>query len=483
MTAYPGYRDYLKRERAWALGGFNPDSITKPLEAECTRGDMLNAMIYLTLTDGKMPTNISQENIKLLGEMATNANKMCTKKLSKSSAILRAWKTLKELPMALTDEERGFTTQAIPSEEQGETGEGESEVIPASEQVQEDMKNEKEEQGELETEEEEAGGEEPEVEEEAGESVDGSIGEEDVDPDLDLASELDSLVDDNTKLPKDLAEEVSEAVIEKRADLSELLSYLAKDSSSTIIAYTPGEDAERAAEARSKTASAEEKLRRILLDYRLRRTKDYRGLMSGRISGRRLHRVAYGDQRVFQRRERPEEIDMAVCLLMDLSGSVYRHRPLIEQITCAICDAFQKEKMEFISLGYSQNMGTVYIPRLYDREVGRVNLDLTKEWNMTPSYEGLAAATAQLLRLTGKKQKILFHFTDGFPNIGGQRTIPELLDEARGRGIIDIHICLTSSNYTPEGFKGLYGEDTMFVNDVDQLPDIVDAELRKRLKI
>ncbi|MBA7679333.1 Potassium-transporting ATPase ATP-binding subunit [subsurface metagenome] len=66
-----------------------------------------------------------------------------------------------------------------------------------------------------------------------------------------------------------------------------------------------------------------------------------------------------------------------------------------------------------LSLAIMLNSMTIfrYIPRLYDREVGRVNLGLNKEWHMTPSYEGLAAATAQLLRLGGKKQKILFHNT------------------------------------------------------------------------
>jgi len=499
MTAYPGYKDYLARERAWALGEFNPDSVSKPLEAKCTRADMLNALIYLTLADGNVPAGISQDNLGTLGKIAGYANKMCTKKMSKDRAIINAWNIIKTLPTTLTDEDRGLVPTPAPSEPQDE-GEDKSEATPISQQAKNDTKREQEIQDELEKDEEteteqEAGGgdeeqededkDEGETEDETTEGIESDTGEEgepELETDLDLASRLDGMVDDKTSLPRDLADEVSEAIVEKRADLTQLLSYLAKDSQYTIIAYTPPEDAEAAANARSKTSSAEEKLRRILQDYRLRRTRDYRGLMSGRISGRRLHRVAYGDQRVFQRREKPEEIDMAVCLLMDLSGSVCRQRPLIEQITCAITDAFTKEKMELIALGYSENEGTVMIPRLYDREVGRVSLGLEKEWGMTPSYEGLAAATAQLLRLTGKKQKILFHFTDGEPNVG-KRTIPELLDEARSKGIIDIHVCLTGRDAPSGMFKTLYGEDTMIINDIDELPDVIDKELRRRLKI
>lgn len=519
MTAYPGYRDYLQREMAHSLGVFNPDGVTKPLEASCTRKDMLNAMVYLTLAGGKMPQSISQENVKTLGKMATLANKMCTKKTSKTTAIILAWNALKELPTTLSDEDRGFGEPA-PAPDTGESK-------PAPEQVQEDAENDRETQEKLEkqegleeeteededngkTESEEEGdekgqdtGEEEQgtgeneeeaenVETEPTNGAEGDIGEEEEDrediepeiepdPNLDLSSGLNDLVDDDTRLPKDLAEEVSEAIVEKRADLSELLSYIAKDSYMTILAYTPPEDAKRAADARSKTSFAEEKLRRVLQDFRLRRTKDYRGLMAGRISSRRLHRVSYGDQRVFQRRDRPEEIDMAICLLMDLSGSVHYHRPLIEQITCAICDAFQKEKVEFIALGYSEAGNTAYIPRLYDRESQKVKLGLDKEWHSTPSYEGLAAAIAQLLRLTGKKQKVLFHFTDGQPT-SGRADIPELLKDARAKGITDIHVCLARESGL-EKFKYLYGEGAMMVEDINQLPDIVDQELRKRLKI
>ena len=440
MTAYPIYRDYLQKERAWTIGKFNPDSLTKPLQAKCTRADILNVLIYINLTDGNIPQNISQENLEILTKLAACANKMCAKDIDKDSAILYAWEVIKELPATISDEERGFIKM------EGGVGAGEPEKAKET-QAQEEAE---------------------EIEPEAN---------------IDLVSRLDSLVFDRSALPSDLAEEVSEAIIEKKHDLTQLLSYLAKDSSWTVIAYTPPEDAQRAAKARAQTASAEEKIRRILQDYRMNRTKDYRGLLSGRISARRLHRVAFGDKRVFQRRDKPEQIDMAFCLLMDLSGSVLGYQELIEQITVAFCDAFKKEKTEFIALGYSARHNIVSIPRLYDRELGKVYRGLEKEWMMTPSYEGLAAAIAQLLRLAGRKRKILFHFTDGEPNNVGRQSIIDLLKGARNRGIMDIHICLTSSSFTPEKFKRLYGEETLFINEIDQLADTIDKELRERLKL
>ena len=70
---------------------------------------------------------------------------------------------------------------------------------------------------------------------------------------------------------------------------------------------------------------------------------------------------------------------------MDMSGSEWQRKPLIEQIVCAITDAFQKEKVEFIALGYTamQNRQngyaigqTIKIARLFDHETGKVNLEL-----------------------------------------------------------------------------------------------------------
>lgn len=308
---------------------------------------------------------------------------------------------------------------------------------------------------------------------------------------VNLAELLDNAVDDDTKLDDKTAKEVSDAVVEKRADLSQLVSYLAKDSDSTILTYSPQEGGQNVDAARASSAEAEEKMRRILQDFRIKRTKDFRGLRDGRVSTRRLYRVAYGDQRVFQRRERPDEINMVVELLIDLSGSTHQMEDLIDQVVVSMTDAFTKEKVEFIALGYSGRDGRdgiVDIPRLYDKEIGKINLGLDSHntWGSTPSYEGLAAAIAQLLRFGGNKQKVLFHFTDGMPNSGKTNQIAQLLSDAEEKGIIDIHICLVrddSSGNQIANFKVLYGEDSLAITDIRELPDVVDQQLRQRLEI
>jgi hypothetical protein len=320
----------------------------------------------------------------------------------------------------------------------------------------------------------------------------------------DMSHKLDYDVDNHDKLDPETAKQVQKAITEKSDDLSALISNLAKDSTSKIIAYTPDEDANRVAVARQFASGSEEKTRRIMQTYRLKRTRDYRGLEHGRISNTRLHRAGYGDTRVFQRRERPDEIDMSICLLIDLSGSMQQDHDLIDQIIVAMSDALSKEKVEFIALGYSWSAGTyknmknapgmkreagtdgnVFIPRLYDKETHKINLKLDdgKVWGGTPSYEGLAAAIAQLMRLSHNKQKVLFHFTDGSPNQGQINHIPSLLKDARAHGITDIHIYM-GDNYGITNMKIVYGDaNVMQISNIRELPEIIDRELSRKLKI
>ena len=521
MSIYPGYSDYLAKERDYTLGNYNSESITKPLENKCTQTDMLNAIIYCVLSGGKLPQNITQDNMTTLASIIEKCNKMVAKQITKDSAILNIWKTISHLPSNLSDDDRGFG-QPVPQQptQSDEPEQPEPDAIPTTQKARQDAEEEKQEQEkgnnsegdekpddnekEIDADEDDSNGNkdgdtddsdtDAEPDDASGDKSEQLVHDQDdtpetevepepdeqpeIDKELNLAKDVDSLVDDNTELDPGIAEDVKQAIIGNRTDLSQLVSNLAGDSSNrqTVIVYTPTEDAAETAKVRSKTSDAEEKLRRIIQEYRLKRTSDFRGLMSGRISSRRLSRVAYGDQRVFQRRERPDEIDMAICLLMDMSGSVGCHKDLIEQITCAITDAFQKEKVEFIALGYTGNSKEINIARLYDHETGKVNLGVGS-WGDTPSYEGLAAAVAQLLRLSPTKRKILIHFTDGSPD--SDKGIVKLLEDSRGRGITDIHIALGRGNMYK--FNLLYGNDVLQINDINELPGLIEKQLREKL--
>jgi len=528
MTGFPVYREYLAREREYNLGIFDVASVITPLKDKCSRMDMLNALIYFTLFGGKPPADISLHNLDVLAGILTEATNMSMGKSDKDTCIIRAWQKLCELPEFVDhDQDPNFKPPAptsvppIPGtdvkqdntsdkqdkpDDKKDTGDdaGDKEDTGDTEDKDDEEKDESEEPGDT-----PENGEPDKVEEDGTDDGGDTSANDDEDKPAesdepaddrpvwkpqDLAKKLDSLVDDDTPMDSDLAKDVSNAIIEKRDDLTQLISNLAGESQNTILAYTPEDDGTAAATARLHTSTAEERLRRILQQYKLRRTKDYHGLREGRISTNRLHRVAYGDTRVFQRREQPDEIDIVVCLLIDLSGSEQMNQELLSEIVCATSDALKKEKVEFIALGYSITSDKVYVPRLYDKETGKVMLNLEKEWGFTPSYEGLAVAIAQLLRLGGNKRKVLIHFTDGQPNSGNTDKIPELLTEARRKGIADIHLCVPGSDTSSAMFQQLYGSDTssaMFqqlygkdvreIHDVNEVPELIEKELREKL--
>lgn len=547
MTGFPVYREYLARERAYNLGDYDSAVIQATLKEECDRTDMLNAFIFFTLLGGRpnIP-DIDVKNLDVLATMLNDAMNMSTGKLPKDSCILDAWRKLCTLPSYIDHDKDdkfkqpqdlvpptpGTSNIPQPSDDKKDTDKkpddqksqeeppeskpdaGDSESSDDGDKKESDEKDNDDDKTNEKTGESEGNGdsdEDDESEEVAGDSADDGANEPDAPGQAtaqptddrpvwkpqDLASKLDNLVDDTTQIDDTLANDVAKSIIEKRDDLTQLIAHLAGDSRHTILAYTPKENGQLATEARMSSSSAEEKLRHVFQEYKLRRTKDYHGLRDGRVSTSRLHRVAYGDTRVFKRRETPDEVDMAVCLLLDLSASVRGSRNLLNQIVCSMSDALKKEKVEFIALGYSLSGvlghytasgvvetspgGQVYIPRLYDKETGKVLLELENEWGNTPGYEGIAAAIAQLLRFGGTKRKVLIHFTDGRPNSGNTAKIPELLADARNKGITDIHMCIPGTDANTNLFTQLYGAQTYEVEKIDDLPGMIRQALKEKL--
>ena len=497
MSALPGYRDYLRVAIQYAVSNISADKITGILDRPVTQQEMLNAFAAIALADLPIPANILPQNMAVLSKLVAIAQKLCTKSISREKAILESWKIISGLPERISPEDKLSSKMQEDSPGRQEPDQSQDDDMgdeSGSEDTTEDAIDGDQQQDDVEEKEEpleetdrdsrdnalEKGDKQPDKDD-----AESGLGSSDDDSpesnDISISQIINADIDRKVELEPDVADDVAQALIDKREDLTQMLSLLAKKAADTVIAYTPAEDGWSVAKARRETQQVEEKLRRILQDLRLRRTEDYRGLYSGKISARRLYRTGYGDKRVFQRRERPGEINMAVCLLMDLSGSVRGERSLIEQVVVAICDAFQKEKLEFIALGYSGHEGIAYIPRLYDRECGKIHLGLEslKMWGGTPSYEGLAAGIAQLLRFGGNKPKVLFHCTDGMPDYPGRWAIPDLLKDARQKGILDVHISLGEPS---SSFKEIYGEPAVIEN-ISELPGIIEKQLRNKLGI
>lgn len=494
MSAFPNYRDYLNKQIRQSLDEIDEDGVAYMLY-EGTQKGVVNAILYYALSGKQVPKDTPVSVLDAMSKFLNIAMLMCQHKLAREKAIVKAYEVISKLP-----EQKAQEPQSPPTAQRDTKGDAEK---PSGDGEEEDT-----EEGETTTPEDtkgeaakDDGDDKDEAEddeddgESKGEAAEGEANGDETDipsPEMSQDGEpegeteeaedvpyLDDIINEpiNKKQPleKDIARDVADALVNQRQDLTQMVSLLAdKSRGSKVLVQMAEADAMALARAQEGSSSVEESLRRVFQEFRLKRTKDLRGLQSGRVSARRLHRAGYGDDRVFQRRERPDKIDMTVALLMDCSGSVSGHADLINQTIVSLVGAMRKENVEFIALGYS-SFSSIYILRLYDRETGKVLLGSNdKKWSMTPSYEGIAAAVAQLLRLGNTKNKVLIHFTDGMPDHSDG--IPELLEKARGQGIQDIHIGL--GQVASAQFTELYGR-CIRIDTIQDLPDVIEKVLRE----
>ena len=490
LSAFPVYRDYLMSAMSQVLTEEKLEMTFQPLKGECLRLEMINALMIAGIM-GKLPPDITPDNLIILGKLLDNVSKLCAGKLTRGQCLMTCWNIVKAMPTRRQPPppppmppvpEKADGELPAPTKGDGEQDGGDSDDRPEGEPGE--SKSEPD-SGQDDDHSEESEGQPDDdssrPDKDKGEDDDGQDGEDDnsdevkAEPPLpEKAESLAALVNDDITNKKQLSTEVaravSDAIVEKRADLTQMVSVLAEHAHDTIVTYTPESSGEET-EARKHTQEAENLLRRIFQDYRLRRTEYYRGLYSGKVSNRRLHRAGYGDPRVFQRRDRPEEIDLAVALVMDCSDSMGPHMELVFQIVTAMSDALSKEKVPFIAIGYSSDRA-VNIAKFSDSEGG---LHLGYKSGYTPSYEGIAAGIAQLLRFAGNRRKILFHYTDGAANSSTSFYIPELLKKARNMGIEDYHLGPSRC------VEALY-ERIVAVEDIAKLPMVVEELLRKEME-
>lgn len=518
LSAFPVYREYLMRSVADTLSGMDLDTNCPTLKTDTPiRMDILNAFIFIGLS-AKLPV-LSPKSASALVGLMDISQKLNIGKISRETAIRDSWRILRELPVepppppppvppppspASSPEPVLETPEPSESPDSGddsgdakESGEEpekeEKESGESSDEPSEDTKAD-------ETAADDSGEDEPaenkddkpdEAEAVESEKDDDTKPETEPEPEpepapipatpspksIDLAKELNKDISSKQPLSQETAADVVNAITEQRQDLTQMVSALAGNSTYQTILFTPTDSADIVG-TRRRTAEAEEELRRVFQQFRDKRTAYYRGLYSGKVSNRRLHRVGYGEERVFQRKERPEEIDLALCLLMDCSGSMRQYMDLIFEIVTAITDSLSKEKVDFMALGYSSSFGKVSLARFYDRESG-LHLGRQRLGGDTPSYEGLAAAIAQLLKWGQNKKRLLIHYTDGSPNSAGTSFIKELLDKARADGIVDYHVIPPGPTPRPD----LYGERILVLEELRKLPEVVEVILRKTMEV
>lgn len=185
------------------------------------------------------------------------------------------------------------------------------------------------------------------------------------------------------------------------------------------------------------------KLERALLATQMR---DWdHGREAGRLDTRRLTSAYAGRSNVFKMRSESREIDTALTMLVDLSGSMYGHEAMVaQQCVAAIAEAVDRTGIAYEVLGFNNrsrwlsSMGPepehedIYGSRLWGR-VEPLDMYVFKDFGerlfeakgamsrihnhaQGNNTDGEAVMAAyQRLKARGERRKVLMTFSDGYP--------------------------------------------------------------------
>lgn len=220
------------------------------------------------------------------------------------------------------------------------------------------------------------------------------------------------------------------------------------------------------------------KLRNLVEASRLDRSRLARA--GSRIDSRKLCRLATGRTNVFRRQHEKKDVNTAVQLVLDRSGSMGDGGkwPVAIQSTLALARALESIK--------GLTVGTCAFPGSNDRRV----VPLTKLSEKVAATAGRYAAVypsggtpmaqavwwaADALVQRQEPRKMLLVVTDGQPGAVNGRAVKKLMELATRQGIECIGVGIKE-----EGVKNLFPE-FIVVQDVNELPNAVFGLLRHKL--
>ena len=219
-------------------------------------------------------------------------------------------------------------------------------------------------------------------------------------------------------VPEDLLREVAAAISQELEDLSaSVAEALAEDPRHVAAtARKADEDPELARRVTARVMSQVQEIRRVFDRQQDAQTRHLTGLERGKLDGRRLARVGAGDLNVFRRRQVLETPDLAVGLLLDVSGSMNGYMDVVEETAAVFAEGLiRKRGVNFAAWTYTGGGGQVDLTRICDRRLGKLCLANVVRGGGTPSGAAIAGAKVLLERMP-ERRKVLIHFTDGQPD-------------------------------------------------------------------
>ncbi|MGI9276245.1 MAG: VWA domain-containing protein, partial [Endozoicomonas sp.] len=167
-------------------------------------------------------------------------------------------------------------------------------------------------------------------------------------------------------------------------------------------------------------------------------TRDRIGRRGARLDGRRLHRVALDDGRLFKRRSESISTDAAIHISLDISSSMSPRMELAREAVLALVSALKR--INGVKVSASAYPGPcedrVYPIILNDRSALDTAMTLSglDSYDSTPMATGLWHAVHQVLERNASRRLILM-VTDGGPDIDHHRPVVDLVRRCGQSGI------------------------------------------------
>ncbi|MEW6439311.1 MAG: vWA domain-containing protein [bacterium] len=210
------------------------------------------------------------------------------------------------------------------------------------------------------------------------------------------------------------------------------------------------------------------RLKSAFESYSARRTAVSRGLLSGKVDARRLHRAPLSG-RCFLQVDRFPDLDWNVALLMDASGSMRGTKwRMVENTVANLHKALATFRSHLRAYAYFEMDGVCMISQLL--KGGR--LLSVPPCGQTASGQAILAAAYFMPK--GQKRNLLVHVTDGESNLGCD--VRYGIEYCRRQGIQ--LVTLGCGCKDRQAMVSQYGRSLQFLDHYGQLPRAVERLLK-----
>lgn len=296
---------------------------------------------------------------------------------------------------------------------------------------------------------------------------------------IDPASGLNKRGRKVTQVPGPLLKRLADAIANEMESISQPVSRCLAEDPAEVAARVrkASYDAERATRVTAQIRREAQEMQQVF-----RRQQDLRacwlhGLDRGKLDDRRLWKPFVGDPGYYKRKDVLRGPNMAVGLLLDVSGSMTPYMPVVEQTVAIFYQGLiGMPGMNFAAWCYTGQSARVALTRICDRRSPLLCLGRLEDGGGTPSGAAIASVKVLLERMP-EKRKLLIHFTDGRPD-----SAAHLLKAAKACGDSNIHIYAVGLSQHSEALCRQYGEGNYeTIQAVPELPQAM-ARIVKSLK-